>query len=113
MLNVIYDGQPLYSFSRLRLADHKGFVAALVQDEFEYILRCLQSACTNDKMMVYVIALARDHDRINFAKSTERLYQCQKQILLCSRASKNIPCTQRKYLNTLIPGAAGEIFEVL
>ena len=88
--------------SHLWLADHKGFVAALVQDESEIILRCLQSACTNAKIMVYVTALARDHDRITFAKSTERLYQCQKRILLCSRASKNIPCTKRKYLNTIV-----------
>ena len=45
------------------------------------------------KIMVYATALAWDHDRIAFAKSTERLYQCQKRILLCSRASKNIPGT--------------------
>ena len=58
------------------------------------------------KIMVYATALAWDHDRIAFAKSTERLYQCQKRILLCSRACKNIPSTKRKYLNTLIQSLA-------
>ena len=58
------------------------------------------------KIMVYATALAWDHDRIAFAKSTERLYQCQKRILLCSRACKNIPSTKRKYLSTLIQSLA-------
>ena len=105
-------------FRRLRLADGKGFCSRastrLIIIYFtmsaerlyqcrNWVLLCsratlrqiwigftMSAECLYQcKIMVYATALAWDHDRIAFAKSTERLYQCQKRILLCSRACEN------------------------